>query len=121
MRTLALLFYASIATPAWCEPAVRLETAPGGAFTMNTPVVEAHDGQLRISGSICRRAFAAGEPRYVRVERRSAAGELIATRSARIRGMPGYRGGCGFYALLEPALAHGEIARLSVRQGRSDR
>ena len=114
MRALAFVFLTWFAAPAWADPALRIETAQGAAFTMNTPVAEAIGDRVRVSGSVCRRAFAAGRPRYVRLEHRTAEGDVIAARSVRIRGLPGYRGGCGFYTLVEPTLPEGDFARLSV-------
>lgn len=114
MRAFAFVFLTWFAAPAWAEPTLRIETSQGVGFTMNRPITEFVGDRIRVSGSVCRRAFAAGQPRYVRLERRSFNGAVIATRSARIRGLPGYRGGCGFYAFIEPILADREFARLSA-------
>lgn len=70
---------------------------------------------ISLRGAVCRRGFAGGAPRQVRLERLSVEGDVIEARRVRIRGRPGYRGGCGFYSVTAPALAGGETLRLSAR------
>lgn len=70
-------------------------------------------GKLAVRGSVCRSAFTPPPPRYVRLERLGADGLALGERSAPIRAMPGYRGGCGFFSFAD-ALSPGESARLAV-------
>lgn len=92
----------------------RIETAPGAGFTINPPTFENSAEQLTIRGSVCRRAFAAGRPRYVRIDRLSADGVMLDRRILPIRGMPGRRGGCGFYSYVGSPLSDGQTARVGA-------
>lgn len=76
-------------------------------------------GQNEVRGSVCRRAFATPPPRYVRMERLSADGALVDAQVARIRGMPGYRGGCGFFSFEASSLGPGDRVRLAASRGRA--
>ena len=65
-------------------------------------------------GSVCRRAYIGGATRYVRAEAVGTDGRVRALARRPIRGAPGYRGGCGYFALEVPVLGAGERLRLRV-------
>ena len=79
---------------------------------MRAEIVES-GGAVAVRGSVCRSAFTPPPPRYVRLERLGADGATLSARSAPIRAMPGYRGGCGFFSFAD-ALSAGESARLAA-------
>lgn len=84
-----------------------------GAFPLGSLTVEPVADGAYMHGAVCRRGFSAGRPRYVQVERIS--GEIVVETSvARMRGSPGYRGGCGFFALTAPGLEPGQHYRISA-------
>lgn len=113
-RCFIVFFALCVASAAHADDRVRVETASALGFTMGAPAAEAEGGQLVLSGSVCRRAFTAGAPRFVRVDRYAEDGALLSSHHAPIRGMPGYRGGCGFYVVSAPALGPDETVRVSA-------
>lgn len=103
MAAFTLLAGLSAASAA-AEPTIELRH--GAAFTIAAPAVERRANAISLHGAACRRAFAQGPPAYIQLQRISGDGDVMSTHHARIRGMPGYRGGCGFYAFTNIANAH---------------
>ena len=100
-------------TAAAAEPCLDVRAFSGNGFTLNPPRVERVGETYSVRGAVCRRAFAATPGRRVQADLIGADGKVIATRTARITGAFGYRGGCGHYAL--DGLAAGVARSLSVR------
>lgn len=113
-RYIVALFAICAASSAHADERVRVATESAAGFTMAAPEADVAGGRLVVSGSVCRRAFAGGAPRYVRVDRYAADGAFLSSHDSPIRGMPGYRGGCGFYAVSAPALGPDETVRVSA-------
>ncbi len=104
---------ASLTTSAFGRE-IDLRALPG--MEMRAPRVEAEGASIRVSGIVCRGGFTAGRPRFVRLDRLSDAGDVTDTRWGAMRATPGYRGGCGSYALtVEPAYLAGRVRLSAVR------
>lgn len=108
---LAALF---VRTPAFGE--LHALVTPQATLTIGEPSIENTARGISVRGAICRRAFASVRPRHVRLDRIAADGALLRSRTTPIRGLPGYRGGCGFYAFHDAPLRDGETLRIAVRR-----
>lgn len=117
---IAVLCVLGAAWPASAQPRDRLEIEHGPGFTMNARLVETPARGPFVQGSLCRRAFATPPPRYVRLQRFGADGAALDERIMRVRGMPGYRGGCGFFSFKAAPLGEGQRARLGALRWRGD-
>ncbi len=98
MKRLCLVLMLATATPAFANDALRVERAQGPGFTIRAPEIARAGETVSVRGAVCRRAFAAAQPRFVRVDFVTADGLVRDSTTARVRGVHGYRGGCGFYA-----------------------
>jgi hypothetical protein len=88
--------------------------------TLHERAAAADAAESMVEGAVCRRAWAAtGRPRYVRIDQIAASGEIVASRLAPIRGMPGYRGGCGFYSARQDVIA-GAVTRVTPQATRTN-
>ena len=98
MKRLCLVFMIATAAPAFAHDALRVERVQGPGFTIRTPEIARAGETVSVRGAVCRRAFAAAQPRFVRVDFVTAEGQVRNSALAPVRGVHGYRGGCGFYA-----------------------
>ncbi len=114
MRKNFLAFLACLAlgwSVADASPAVEADLAPGVWIDHEIAAAEAG---ISVRGSVCRRAYIGGATRYVRAEAIGPNGQVRTLARRPIRGAPGYRGGCGYYALELPVLGADERLRLRV-------
>lgn len=121
VRYIVVFLASCLVSTAYADDRVRVAAESGSGFTIANPNANIVDGLLIVSGAVCRRAFSAGVPRYVRVDRYTADGDFLSSHEGMIRGMPGYRGGCGFYVVSVPALGADETARVSAVRWRGAR
>lgn len=98
MKRLCLAFVVASAFPAFAHDALRVERVQGPGFTIRAPEIAREGETVSVRGAVCRRAFAAAQPRFVRVDFVTADGAVRDSAIAAVRGVHGYRGGCGFYA-----------------------
>jgi len=96
-RVILLLALAAASTASANDAMLRVERQIGAGFTIRAPHVAQAGDVVNVSGAVCRRAFAAAQPRAVEVEFVDLDGAVVDTQTANIRGVYGYRGGCGFY------------------------
>lgn len=104
------------ATTANAAPPFRAELAPGAA--MSPPAVSLEGDRVSARGSVCRRAFSAGTPRFVRMDVLGSDGALVGSHTAPVRAMPGYRGGCGHFAISNAPLGVGARVRFTTLRRR---
>lgn len=98
MKRLCLALVLVVASPAFAENALRVERAHGPGFTIRAPEIAREGETVSVRGAVCRRAFAAAQPRFVRVDFVTVDGVVRDSATVAVRGVHGYRGGCGFYA-----------------------
>jgi len=96
-RVCLLIALAAASTASANDAMLRIERQIGAGFTIRAPHVAQTGDVVNVSGTVCRRAFAAAQPRAVEVEFVDPSGAVVDTQTANIRGVYGYRGGCGFY------------------------
>jgi hypothetical protein len=106
----AAVFTLGLALPAHAEVEVR--AMPG--VSVREPRLEAN----AMTGDVCRNGFTAGRPRFVRLDRIGAGGAILESRWAELSFSPGYRGGCGTYAIPSISLRSGERVRLNILRRR---
>jgi len=108
-----------IAVAAICAAIAGAAQAEHGATpTLRVRTNEA--GASLVEGAVCRPAWAAtGRPRYVRIDQIGADGDIVASNVAPIRGLPGYRGGCGFYSARTATIA-GATTRVTLQTTRTN-
>ncbi len=114
-----MFWRAAVLVFGWALPAhaeVEVRAMPG--VTVREPRFEVTGGGTRVSGDVCRTGFTAGRPRFVRLDRIDASGVVIESRWAELSLAPGYRGGCGTYAITSLSLRNGERARLNILRHR---
>lgn len=92
----------------------RVEVVAARSTVLRAPILNSEG----VRGVVCRDAFTSVRARYVRAERFDERGGLVETASAAIRGLPGYRGGCGVFAFESFPVGQDETVRLTVAASR---
>ena len=114
LTTLLLLAQA----PAAAVPAgIRLEAVDSPSFTLQTPRLDVHGGEVHVEGVVCRRPWHLGlSPEKVQIERVGLGGSAIATAFAPLPPLPRRLDQrCGrFGVALDPPPVTGEVIRLCV-------
>jgi hypothetical protein len=111
---LATLLCSGVISTASADTFATIELTPVRGFTLSSPRIEGAPERASIYGSVCRSNAAGRRPRFVRIESIGADGEEIQSWTTPIRGAPGYRGGCGFYAAHNVSRDVGSITRVSA-------
>lgn len=106
-----------VAAPALAEDAA-IEIVSGPGVSVSRPTVTSGESVLEVSGAVCRNAFSAARPRFVRLQALDEQGFVLETRWSQVRASPGYRGGCSFYTIAVASSGDNRSLRLSFHKSR---